>query len=456
VKRLLPAIAAFSVLLISPASAAASRTFDLLNLLAVSGHINDYGTNPNTVSDAQYLGITKWRDGVSVAVSNLAIYRALYNNGISIIGLPWPVTTPSISTNIGYAEGIAALGPGALFALEGPNEPGNFPFVYGGVNSSTSWSAVAGFQKDWYAAVKADTNLAGIPVWTPSLVGAELDNWGLQFLVVPTPPPAGMLSAAGTVFADALNMHVYPMYSGAAQSIDPVHGDYFVTQLTGDFVTTYAHGFAGYTLGQATAKIRAITEFGYPAIGGTPNGVTVDVATQGKNILNGLMNAWNEGYIAFCIYTFYEQGDGFGLLTGPGNPKVSGTYVHNFTTPLKDTEANAGTFTPGALGYSLSGLPATGKSLLFQKSNGDYDLVIWNNVTNWDFSAGTPITILPTNVDITFGSTQGVLNVYDPVVSSTPILMVSNTNTVSVVLKDYPIVVEALSASVPEAPEKSQ
>jgi hypothetical protein len=142
VKRLLPAIAAFSVLLISPASAA-SRTFDLLNLLAVSGHINDYGTNPNTVSDAQYLGITKWRDGVSVAVSNLAIYRALYNNGISIIGLPWSVTTPSISSNIGYAEGIAALGPGALFALEGPNEPGNFPFVYGGVNSSTSWSAVS-------------------------------------------------------------------------------------------------------------------------------------------------------------------------------------------------------------------------------------------------------------------------------------------------------------------------
>ena len=49
------------------------------------------------------------------------------------------------------------------------------------------------------------------------------------------------------------------------------------------------------------------------------------------------MNAWGEGLIAFTIYTFYEQGDGFGLLTGPGAPKVSGTYMHNFTTPLKDT-----------------------------------------------------------------------------------------------------------------------
>jgi hypothetical protein len=67
VKRLLPAIAAFSVLLTSPASAAASRTFDLLNLLSVSGHTGEYRTNPNTLSDAQYLGITKWRDGISVS-----------------------------------------------------------------------------------------------------------------------------------------------------------------------------------------------------------------------------------------------------------------------------------------------------------------------------------------------------------------------------------------------------
>jgi hypothetical protein len=60
----------------------------------------------------------------------------------------------------------------------------------------------------------------------------------------------------------------------------------------------------------------------------------------------------------------------------------------------------------------------------------------------WNFSARTPITISPTNVGITFGSTPGVLNVYDPVVSSTPILTVSTTNTVTVALKDYPMIVE--------------
>lgn len=113
-----------------------------------------------------------------------------------------------------------------------------------------------------------------------------------------------------------------------------------------------------------------------------------------------------------------------------------------------DAGPNAKTFTPGSLNFSLSGLPATtAKYLLFQKSNGNYEIVLWNivlwnNVTNWDFSAGTPITISPTNVGITFGSNQGVVNVYDPVVISTPILTVSTTNTVSVLLNDYPIIVE--------------
>jgi hypothetical protein len=230
VKRLLPAIAAFSVLLTSPASAAASRTFDLLNLLSVSGHTGEYRTNPNTLSDAQYLGITKWRDGISVSPANLAVYKALYQAGISIIGLPLVATPPantSVSANIFYAKRIANLGPGALYALEGPNEPSNFPIAYNGVSSgspSTTFVPVAQFQRDYYAAIKADSTLANVPVWTPTLVGAEPDNSGLQYLKVPTPLPSGVLMAAGTVFADVLNMHVYPMYAvGAAQRRCP-HG----------------------------------------------------------------------------------------------------------------------------------------------------------------------------------------------------------------------------------------
>jgi hypothetical protein len=276
----------------------ASRTFNLLGLLGVSGHTAQYADNSKVVSDAQYLGIRYWRDGISVDARDFATYQAFYAVGISIIGLPLvaaPPTNTSVSVNINYAKAIANIGPGALFALEGPNEPSNFPIAYNGVSSgspSTTFVPVAQFQRDYYAAIKADSTLSNVPVWTPTLIGAEPDNSGLQYLKVPTPLPSGVLMAAGTVFADVANMHVYPMYTiGAAQSIDPVNGDSFVGALTGDFVSTYAHGFAGYTLPQATAFGRAITEFGYGATGGTPNGRTTDIPTQGKNILNGFMNA---------------------------------------------------------------------------------------------------------------------------------------------------------------------
>ena len=181
--------------------------------MAVSGHTGEYGTNPNTVSDSQYLGITKWRDGISVSPASLAVYKALYNVGISIIGLPLVASPPantSVSANIIYAKRIANLGPGALYALEGPNEPSNFPLAYNGVSSgspSTTFVPVAQFQRDYYAAIKADSTLANVPVWSPTLIGEEPDNSGLQYLKVPTPLPSGVLMPAGTIFADVANMH---------------------------------------------------------------------------------------------------------------------------------------------------------------------------------------------------------------------------------------------------------
>jgi hypothetical protein len=63
--------------------------------------------------------------------------------------------------------------------------------------------------------VRSATPLNGVPVTTPTLVGAEPDNWGLQFLTVPAGPPTGELAAAGTQYADIYNFHLHPMFLGA-------------------------------------------------------------------------------------------------------------------------------------------------------------------------------------------------------------------------------------------------
>jgi hypothetical protein len=161
-------------------SGTAARTADLLGILGVAAHAGDYAglngaTNANIVSDAQYLGIRKGRDGftdITPSSRELAIYQALYNVGISIIGLPWPTGDSVIANSINSAKLIAAFGPGVLFALEGPNEPAGFGFTYNGVagGGGNSWASVAAWTRDWYAAVKADSTLDAIlhdhPSWT--------------------------------------------------------------------------------------------------------------------------------------------------------------------------------------------------------------------------------------------------------------------------------------------------
>jgi hypothetical protein len=430
--------------------AAATRINSLMQILGCDGHVALYANTSLLIPDMQYLGFRLWRDGIgNLTTPQLAVFQSIVNAGLPIIGFPFMQTPPTntvVATVIADARRIFNMGPLALFAVEGPDEPGNNAFEFGGVATTTSWSAVSAFQAAYYAAMKADsqmgTGAANVPVWTPTLVGEELDNAGLQFGNVVPGGGGGSSTAGGTVFADVLNCHVYPMFdTSASQTIDPVAGDAFYHQLGADFVSTYLHGFAGLTLPAAKALPHAVTEFGYGAVGGTAGGATVDVPTQGKCILNGILNAWVDGYQALCVNTLYEIGGGFGLFSGPGTPTLAGTYLHNFITPLQDAGSTAATFTTGTLNYVLSGLPGTGNSAMFQKSNGLYELVIWNNVTNWNFTTGVPIVISPTNVTVTFPSSQSVINVYDPLVSATP-SPAFNTASVIVALRDYPLIVE--------------
>ena len=62
----------------------------------------------------------------------------------------------------------------------GPNEPNNFPLIYDGKwgDGSGTWLPVAEFQRDVYAAVKADPELHNFPVFSPSEPGAQMDNVG--------------------------------------------------------------------------------------------------------------------------------------------------------------------------------------------------------------------------------------------------------------------------------------
>ena len=62
--------------------------------------------------------------------------------------------------------------------------------------------------------VHADPNLAGIPVWGMTVVGAEPDNVGLQWLKIPNGSNASMPD--GTQYADVANAHNYVQGHGSS------------------------------------------------------------------------------------------------------------------------------------------------------------------------------------------------------------------------------------------------
>lgn len=433
----------------------ASRNFDFLNIIGVVGQVQSNITvylNANgTSTDAQFIGARHFRDGLGATQSQqLAVFSALLAKGINLVA--YPPDAGSCCTVISPAAMISALhqwqalGANALFAIEGPNEPVNFGITYNGVNcgEGNPFTACANFEKDYYAALKADPPLAPIIKITATQVGGEVPNVGLQFAKIPA-GGAGTTFPGGTTYADGLNMHEYDVFSGSSQTVSQT-GNLINVQLVGDFVTTYANNYAGYTLAQAQALPRYVTEYGLH-VGSNGPGPGVDQVTQSKNLMTGLFNFFNQGYKYVAFYELYDEGDGFGLFNTTASPKQSATFLHNLTTIMNDTGANAATFNPGQLAFSITNLPSTGLTKLFQKSNGVYEIAAWNNINNYNLNTQADIPISPTSVGLTF-QFPGTISVFDPTTGTSAISTVAGATTVTFTLRDYPMIISFLPANV--------
>ena len=162
--------------------------------------------DPTQVATAiAYVGIRQIRDDGSTDSATLRKFVDVHNStGAKVSLLP---INGDVAASISAWEMLASAG--ALLAAEGPNEPNNWPVDYQGqVSSGTTSLPIAKFQRDLYAAVKADSQLAGIPVLHSSEAGgSEPDNVGLQFLTIPA--GAGTLLPDGTQYADYANTHNY-------------------------------------------------------------------------------------------------------------------------------------------------------------------------------------------------------------------------------------------------------
>jgi hypothetical protein len=120
------------------------------------------------------------------------------------------------------------------------------------------------------------------------------------------------------------------------------------------------------------------------------------------------------------LYEIVDDSTGtWGFFNSSYGAKNAATYLHNLTTFLADTAS----FTPGSLNYSISGEPSTVHDLLLQKSNGHFELIIWDDrlagasAENVSISLGGTHTV--TEFDVVSGATTSLGAVSSVTISTT-------------------------------------
>lgn len=422
----------------------AYRAYDFLNSLGVNTHLNysdgGYYNIQNVITDLQYLGIWNVRDTIGDGIGGqgqIAHYYQLAGLGAQFcicICSGGTQTTATLNSQIALVSELNTNSTQAncVFAVEGPNEINNFPLTFNGVAGQ---QGAVNLQQQIYSTVYATSSLTGVKVSYFTGYGFDPTYMGIGGIQGPNP-------ATMPGYADFDTQHPYP--NGGSSPLIYINR----TQALPN--ETPPTGPALYTeTGYSTAV-------GYPP----PIGY-VNESVQAKYILSLFLDAFSIGITRTYIYQLMDayntgspQGnDGFGLFEEPsvGNtvPKMAGTAIHNLTTILSDTGSTAKTFTPATIPYSISGLPSTGNSLLFQKSDGSYWLAIWAEPPLWDSATESPLTASPTSIAVSFGGGPSyTANVYDPLVGISPTTTVQSVTSINLSLVDHAIVINlAISAN---------
>jgi hypothetical protein len=422
-------MAVLGTLMLAASDACAATTATpatmFLSSLGIVTHVDQGYDAANYVPMLRFTGIRAVRD----SHRNLQGLLMLHQQTGAVIDL---VTGCDVAATLAAASALARAG--ALLAVEGPNEPNNFPIVFNGQQGggTESWAAVAACEAALYAGVKGDQTLRNYPVFHVSEGGAEQDNVGLQFLTVPQGAGTTSAAPAGTKFADYANTHNYVTghvgryvanmpWSAADPTLNgPWDGLY------GEYGRTWLKGFAGYSSAELESLPRVSTETGWDSVN-----------DEGGELVQGkvLSNVYLAQFARAWRYTFiYEMVDeegstGFqGLYRTDGSAKPAARFIHNLTTILGDEGKDR---SPESLNYSIPNQPATVHDLLLQKSDGTFELIVWGE------------QVLGSNdITVQLGATFATVKVYDITVGTEAQQTFTQVASVPLSISDHALIIE--------------
>jgi hypothetical protein len=173
--------------------------------------------------------------------------------------------------------------------------------------------------------------------------------------------------------------------------------------------------------------LRVTTETGV-LIGGP---ITEEI--HALNLLSLYLDQFKRGWSYTAVYLLRDRVDeagnqGFGFYRPDYTPRKAAVYLHNLTTILADRGAVA---RPGRLRYSIPNQPDTVHDVLLKKSDGTFELVVWDERLKGS-----------DRVTVDLGGTFGSVKIYDPTTGISPIRTLSQVREVPLSLSDRPVVIE--------------
>lgn len=155
------------------------------------------------------------------------------------------------------------------------------------------------------------------------------------------------------------------------------------------------------------------------------------------------MFAWffKRGVQKTIQFQMVDGGDGakWGLLRQNLSEKPAYYSLKNFISVLDDKNTS---FSPSTLSYSLSGDKANIETLLLQKSNGTFDLLIWQAQSSWDRDKKIELKNPNRNLVLKLPTQVKSAKLYLPLQSSAPIQSVRSTRSIELSVPDHILIVE--------------
>jgi hypothetical protein len=363
------------------------RCADFLSSIGVNTHVRyqatRYGDVKAVEAAARYVGFRFARDAAPDAhAPDNGHYSTLAAAGLSFCFLWGPRRV--IRDAVDDIDALEAAHPGAVHAIEGPNEikPN---YAYGGL---TGLEAGQKYMTDIRAAMASSRHLADKPL--------------VNF--------TAFKATAGD--CDFANHHPYPKAGKQPREL----------------LSTIADRLVGPS-GAMPGKPLMFTEFGYHTLVGRPARPGawqgVDEESQAALLVNGWLDCARLGVARVYLYELFDerpdnagapsQENHFGLFRHDGSPKPAATAFRTLFTALADTHPRARTFTPDRPAAELT-LPQGVACLSLQAASGRRFFVLWNESPIWDADALRAQRGPSANVRIAFAAPMAVTvtDVLDP------------------------------------------